>query len=262
MKGAPLRPHRFLGLTLAALLLAVSACGGSGDGGDAGDQASDKSSASQEQDGASATEPDLEGIPDVVAEVNGEELGKAEFVDTYTAQFQQMAMQAQSSGQPVDQDQLKKQVVDNMINGELLVQEAEERGHNASQERTDRALEALAQQNGMKSTDEFVAALEKQGMDRETIESEVQKQVKIDQLVASAGGDTEPTEKELRALYDDVKKQQEQAGAEGGQGGQKLPPYAKVKPQLADQLKSQKESEAVNALVGELRKKADIQIHL
>ena len=137
MKGAPWRPHRFLGLTLAALLRAFSACGGSGDGGDAGEQASDKSSASQEQDGASATEPDLEGIPDVVAEVNGEELGKAEFVDTYTAQFQQMAMQAQSSGQPVDQDQLKKQVVDNMINGELLVQEAEERGYSASQQRTD-----------------------------------------------------------------------------------------------------------------------------
>jgi peptidyl-prolyl cis-trans isomerase SurA len=240
----------------------VSACGTDDKAGDqAGVKSSDKANASQQQGDASATEPDLEGIPDVVAEVNGEELSGAEFVDTYTAQFQQLAMQAQSSGQPVDQDQLKQQVLDNMVNGELLVQEAEDRGFDASQQRTDRALQELAEQNGLKTTDEFVAALEKQGMERETIESEVQKQVKIDQLLASAGGDTKPTEQELRALYDDVKKQQEQAGTEGG-SGQKLPPYAKVRSQLADQLKSQKESEAVSRLVEDLREKADIQTHL
>jgi peptidyl-prolyl cis-trans isomerase SurA len=257
-----LRPHRILGLTLAAALLVVSACGGE-DGGGTGDSASSQESSSQESNGeesqGAASEPDLSDVPDVVAEVNGEELGKDEFVDNYEAQFQQMSMQAQSSGQPVDQEQLKQQVVDNMVNGELLVQEAEDRGFDASQQQTDKALQDLAKQNGLKSSEEFVAALEKQGMDAETVQSQVEEQVKIDQLLASTGGGSEPSEKDLRAFYDDLKKQQEQAG---GQGGQKIPPFDQVKSQLADQLKSQQEQQAAGALIQKLRKDADIEVHV
>jgi hypothetical protein len=261
-KGVPfLRPHRILGLTLAAALLAVSACGGDDDSN--GDAASSQESSSQESSSGesqgASSEPDLSDVPDVVAEVNGEELGKDEFVDNYEAQFQQMSMQAQSSGQPVDEEQLKKQVVDNMVNGELLVQEAEDRGFDASQQQTDKALEDLAQQNGLKSSDEFVAALEKQGMDAETVQSQVEEQVMIDQLLASTGGGSEPSEKDLRAYYDDLKKQQEQAG---GQAGQKIPPFDKVKSQLADQLKSQQEQQVAGALIQKLRKDADIEVHL
>jgi peptidyl-prolyl cis-trans isomerase SurA len=261
-KVSPLRLRRYLGLPLAAALLVVSACGSDGDSGDAAgsDQGSSQSdSQSGEQSGGSsaAAEPDLSDVPDVVAEVNGEELGKQEFTDNYTAQFQQASMQAQSSGQPVDEEQLRQQVVDNMVNGELLVQEAEDRGFDASQAQTDKALADLAQQNGMKSPDELVAALKKQGMDAETVQSQVEEQVKIDQLLAAEGASEKPTEKELRAFYDDLAKQQKQAGQQ-----QKLPPFEKVRPQLEQQLASQQQSKVASDLVGQLRKQADIEIHV
>jgi peptidyl-prolyl cis-trans isomerase SurA len=256
---------RTLGPALAALLLALSACGSDDESGkdaaaseesSSADSGSESESSQDEQD--SGPQPNLDEIPDVVAEVNGTEIAKDQFVDAYTPQYQQMAMQSQASGEKVDEKGLQKQVVDNLVNTELLVQEADSRGIEASQEQTDETLTSLAQQNGMKSSDEFVAALEKQGMDPETIESQVQDQVVIEELLAEEAGDTEPTEQELRALYKTLKTQQAQAGGKG----QKVPPFNKVKPQLEDQLKSQKESEVAGGLIDSLRKDADIEIHI
>lgn len=253
-KGVPaVRFNRLLGPILAVLLLTLAGCGGSDGGGDAGDAASDKQSES------AGAQPDLEGVPDVVAEVNGEEIGKDEFSDVYTQRFEQMAAQSQTTGQAVDQDQLKQQVVDSLVNAALLVQEADDRGFSATGKQTEQELGDLAEQNGMKSADEFVAALEQQGMERATIESQVQDQIRIEGLLAEVGGDKEPGEKELRALYQQVKAQQ---GQSGGQGGQQIPPFAKVRSQLVDQLKSQQESEVANTLIEDLRKKADIQVHI
>src|SRR5699024_12163376 len=68
-------------------------------------------------DQAEMPEPDLEGIPDIVADVNDGEVTKEDFEATYQQQFQQMAMQAQMSGQnmdEIDQDELKEQTADGL----------------------------------------------------------------------------------------------------------------------------------------------------
>ena len=55
-----------------------------------------------------------------------------------------------------------------------------------------------------------------------------------------------------------MKAQQAQAGGQG----QKIPPFEQVKPQLAQQLKSQKESQVAGGLLDELRKDAEIEVHI
>ena len=83
----------------AAAVLTLGACGGADGGGEQAPAATD--SAAQGQDpaasgeAASATEPDLSDVPDVVAEVNGEEITKDDFSGPYESQFQQQAMQSQ-----------------------------------------------------------------------------------------------------------------------------------------------------------------------
>lgn len=243
--------------------MAVSACGG-GEGDGAGDAA--EPSAGQEQgreqgQEQAAPEPDTEDVPDVVAEVNGEEIAKDEFVEAYELQFQQMAAQAQGSGEDVDQDQLKDQVLQSMITTELLVQEADRQEFSASDREVDRTLQQLAEQSGMESVDAFMAYLGEQGMDREEVETQVRTQVRVDKLVAAEAGDVEPTQKELRELYDQVVAQQEAAGSQGGEK-QEVPPFAQVRPQLEEQIRSQKQSQAAQALVGDLRERADIEVHL
>ncbi|MGH3307966.1 MAG: hypothetical protein ACRDOX_09790, partial [Nocardioides sp.] len=100
-----------LGHVLAAALLALTACGGSGSESDASGS-EEKSSESPSADSEQGPQPDLEGIPEVVAEVNGEEVTRDEFVSTYESQFQQASMQAQMGGEQPDEDALKKQVAE------------------------------------------------------------------------------------------------------------------------------------------------------
>lgn len=255
------RTRTVLGLVAAGAMLTLSACGGGdGDSASAGKEASasDSPSASASADASQGAEPDLAGIPDVVAEVNGEEVTKEEFVPVYESQFQQAAMQSQMSGQAPDEEALKKQTVDNLVDTELLTQEAESRGIEVSDEDVDAELTDLAKQNQMGSAEELLEAVAKNGLTEEQARAQVETQVLVEQLVADEDGDAEPTDKELRALYAQAKQQQ----AQSGQKGQKIPPFAQVRSQLAEQAKAEQVGKVAQALVDDLRKDADITINL
>ncbi|MDN5894818.1 MAG: SurA N-terminal domain-containing protein [Nocardioides sp.] len=254
------RSKTVLGVVLAAML-AFSACGGEGNDSDS-QGASEESSAQEKSEGGQQPEgPDLEGIPDVVAEVNGEEVTKEEFVATYEPQFQQAAMQAQMSGQKPDEDALKKQAVDSLVDTELLRQEADDRGISATEKDVDNTLTGLAKQNKMASAEEFLAALKKQGTSEDLVRSQVETRVVVEQLVEDEAGSVKPTEGELRKIYDDAVRQQKKAGKQGGQQ-QPIPPFAKVKSQLVQQATSDKQGKAAQALVKDLRKDAEINVNL
>src|SRR5699024_10439920 len=102
-------------LSLVLIIGILAACGA--------DNKEDKANDEQGE----MLEPNLEGIPDIVADVNDGEVTKEDFEATYQQQFQQMAMQAQMSGQNMDeieQDELKEQTADGLVGQELLMQEA------------------------------------------------------------------------------------------------------------------------------------------
>ena len=245
-----------LGLVLAVALLGISACGGGN--GDA-DGKAESSSASQEPAGGSA-EADVADVPDVVAEVNGEEIAKDEFVQAYELQLRQATTQAQSSGQEVDQDQLKEQVAQSLVSTELLVQEADDREITVSEKAVDQTLQELAAQNGLEDVDAFAAALEEQGLDRDEIDRQVRIQLRIERLVSDEAGTIEVSRQETRALYDQLVAQQEQAGQQSG--GQQLPPFPQVRADLEEQVRAQKENQVAQRLLRDLREAADIAVHL
>lgn len=258
-------PHRIravLGLVTAAALLSLSACGGGGGSdADASKSASaapsDSASPDAGADAGAGAEPDLEGIPDVVAEVNGEEVTKDEFVPIYESQFAQAAAQAQATGEAPDEDALKKQTVDDLVSTELLAQEADARGIEVSDEAIDAELEDLAAQNQLDSADELLAAVEAQGVSADQARDQVRTQLMVEELTADEGGPLEPTDKELRTLYAQVKKQAEQSGS-----ADQIPPFAQARDQLVEQATSQKVGEIAGKLVEDLRKDAEITINL
>ncbi|RKQ30792.1 SurA N-terminal domain-containing protein [Oceanobacillus halophilus] len=202
-------------------------------------------------------EPDLEDIPEVVAEVNGQEISKEDFVSTYQGQFQQAAMQAQFSGQELDQELLKEQMVESLIGQELLIQEADNRAFDVSDEEVNETLDQLAQQSGLESQDDLLSALQEQGMEEQEIMSLIKVQVKVDKLIAEESGDIEPTEEELQEAYDQIIAYQEQMESE-----EELPSFDEMKPDLEAQVKSQKESEVTQTLVDKLRDEAEVTINL
>ena len=83
----------------------------------------------------------------------------------------------------------------------------------------------------------------------------------VERLVTDEIGDVEPSNAELRKLYDEAVQQQKQAGKQGGQE-QPIPPFGKVKDQLVEQATSEKQNKAAQSIVKKLRKDADITINL
>ncbi|MCM3612205.1 SurA N-terminal domain-containing protein [Planococcus sp. MERTA32b] len=248
-----------LSLLIGASVMVTAACGNEDDNTNEEETATEEQAA--EENGETAEqpempEPDLEGVPDVVAEVNGEEIMKEEFENAYVGQFQQMAMQAQMSGQEVDQAQLKGQIAESLVSQRLLVQETEKREIEASEEEVNETLTVLAEQNGMASSDEFLAALEEQDLSEEEVRDQVSSQVKVDKLITEETGDTEVSEEEIQEFYDQVKAQQEEMG------GEEVPPLEDIQSELEAQLLQQKENEAVQTLVAELREGAEVTVNI
>jgi len=239
------------GVAMTLSLAGLAACGGSD-----GDKAdSPKASATP-----AAEKADLTGIPAVVATVDGQEITKKDFVAAYENQFAQAQQTAATSGTPVDQDALKKQTADSMVSNKLLVAEADKRKFKASDADIDKAIADYATQAGAADPAAYLKQLADQGLDEAQVRTEIGSQLKLDQLLAEEAGDKEPTEAELQAIYDAAVAQQDPATAEDPT--QAIPPFEEVKDQVKEQAVSQKQSEAADKLLTELKKTAKITVNL
>lgn len=250
-------------LTIIGSLLLLTACNGDEEAAeDTGSAEEAEAPQSKGEEGAAAEqpempEPDLEGVPDVVAEVNDTKIEKAEFEEAYNMQFQQMAMMSQMSGEEVNQDDLKKQVADGLVSQELLIQEADNRELEVTEEDTNGVLDSLVEQNGMESQEDLFAAFEEQGMPKDEVMTQVDMQVKVDKLIAEEAGDIEPSKEEMQEIYDAQVAQMEQMETE-----EEPPSFEELEPQLKEQVEMQKEGEAAQALVADLKESADVTMHL
>ena len=203
-------------------------------------------------------EADVSDVPDVVATVNGEDISKDEFTQIYESQFQQMAMQQQSTGEEVDQAALKQQVAEQLVDNHLLLQGASEAGIEPTDEDIDATLEEIAQQNGLGSADEVVSTLEQQGMSEEDVREDAASQHMLTAYIEQEADIEEPSEEELQAQYDQLVEQQSQAGGESSE----VPPFEDVQDQLAQQTVAQQQNEAATTIAGELRESGDVTINL
>ncbi|WP_193103230.1 SurA N-terminal domain-containing protein [Brachybacterium sp. FME24] len=251
-----------------AAIVALTGCSddqaaptGASDGGGQPPAASDGGGsplAGSDGGGQAAPEADVSDVPDVVAEVNGEKIAKDEFVTAYESQFQQAAMQQQSTGQEVDQTELKKQVANQLVDNRLLQQAAGDAGIEATDADIDATLEEIAAQNNMGSADEVIAALEQQGMSEEDVRSDAASQFTLTTFIEQEADVKEPTDEELKAQYDELVAQQSQAGGQQSE----VPPFEEVKDQLAQQAVSQQQNEAATEIASGLREQGDVTVNI
>ncbi|MGC2976149.1 SurA N-terminal domain-containing protein [Brevibacterium sp. FAM 25378] len=261
-----MRTNRWLlGLAMSVSVVALAACGSQND------EATPKesSAAAEQSPGADSAQdqqgqqgkPNTKDIPKVVAEVNGEKITKDEFVPLFETQYQQMQMQAQQSGQPVDEKDLKKQTAENLVSTEVLTQEADKRDISVTDKDVDKGLKESAQ-SGQMSEKDFLKSMQDQGMDEKKVRSELKNQLKIEGLIDDEYGEFEVSGEEIGQAYEQAKAQQEQMAQQGGQGQQEVPPIDEMRPQLKEQVKQQKSTEATQKYAKKLRKQADVTIHL
>lgn len=207
-----------------------------------------------------ATTPDVAGIPDPVAEVDGVPISKIEFVETYEGQFSQAAAQAATTGQPVDQALLKEQTLTGMVSTELLSQAADKHKLTASKKETDAALAEIAKSSSLTPA-KFLEAMKKQGVDAKLVDEQLVRQVKIQKLIKEMFDPFTATDEEVRKAYDAAVQAQQQSDAATG-AKTKTPPYKDVKATFKKQALDQKENTAVQSLIDDLRAKAKVVSHL
>lgn len=206
-------------------------------------------------------EPDLDDVPDVVAEVNGEDIAKEDFEAMFMEQFQQQAMYAQMTGEEVNEDELKEQVVDSLIDQQVFFQEADKRFPEASKDGVDELLEELMAGAEVDSKEDLIAMYEENGVTEEDLMENIELQVRINQLMDEDIGEVEIKDKDIEEAYDEMVAQQEAAN-EGAEEPEEIPELDEVKDAIADNLKQQKEAEAFQVIIDDLRDQADIKVHM
>jgi peptidyl-prolyl cis-trans isomerase SurA len=267
-------PHTVLAALALAGTLVLSACaGGSADGAGsdapAATTAPDAAGGTAAPDAAGETaavgqEVDLEALPDPVAEVNGEPISRQDLVQALEPELARTQAQG---GMPVDEVALRDAVLDNLVSLELVRQEAQRLDLEATEQDVDAELDALAAQNGMGSGEEFLTALEAQGVSEEQAREEVAALVLFDGILADRGGVPEPTEQELRDYYEQVTGQpaDEEPGEDGAAATDdpaQLPGFEQIRDQLEEQLTQQQEQERLTAILEELRQEAEVELRV
>ena len=84
------------------------------------------------------------------------------------------------SGEEPDEEALRKETADNLVDTELLLQEAESRGLEVTDEAVDAELADLAEQNGMASAEELLEAVEEQGVSADQAREQVETQALVE----------------------------------------------------------------------------------
>ncbi|WP_232531861.1 SurA N-terminal domain-containing protein [Microbacterium halophytorum] len=214
-------------------------------------------SAAKESTETAAPEAGLEGLPDVVAVVNGEEIGLDEYTEAYESQMSQAEAMQQQSGQEVDQDLVKQQAAELLVNNVLLTQAAADAGIEATDEGTDKVLEELAAQAGLGSVDEVIAAFDEHGVSEKEVREDAAGQFVIDEYVEEKTDVAEPTDAELKQQYEQLVEQSKAAGGEA-----EVPAFDDVKAQLKEQTVSQDRNAQIQKVIDGLRESGDVEIKI
>lgn len=252
--------------SMAISLSVIAACGGESEE-EAGSDEEQEQQESAESEGQEAEQPqepevNLDDVPDVVAEVNGEEITKDEFETAYTTTLSMFSMQGMNLEEQ-DEDgemeaELKASTAEQLVGQRLLVQEAENRDYEADSEEVDEIIDQQKEQ--FENDEDYQAALEEQGFTEDDFRAQIEESLRVEQLIDEESEGIEVSEDEID---EQIVALEEQQAAIAEQAGEDAPEaQTPERDQVEEEVLAEKENERVQELVTELRDDADVTIHL
>lgn len=185
-----------------------------------------------------------------VARVNGTDIVRGEYDKNYASLEQSLKAQGTDTTAPEIQEQMKKQVIDSLVNEELLFQTATKAGYSSNDEDVQKEYDSLATQLG--SEDALKNQMAAVGLTEEALRADISRRLTIQAYLLATVDPAElaVTDEEVKGFYDSVQPTE----------GQELPPFEDVSDQIKQQLASQKEQEAVAKVLETLRADASIEV--
>lgn len=186
----------------------------------------------------------------VVATVNGEKIYRNEY-DKNIARMEEGAMQQGANvTDPAIQEQIKKQVLQSLVDNILLISAAEEADITVTDDEVKAKYDELVTQIG--GEEELEKQLASIKLPIEELQSNIRDRVLVDKYfeqVADTKNITASPE-EVEAFYKTLSSQSSSETP--------LPPFDEIKSQLEQQIISQKQQEAITKIVEDIRSKATI----
>ncbi len=168
----------------------------------------DQNSDAQTGESTAKTTASGNGNSGPAAVVNGEKISQKEFeqlLNYFRYQYMQQGMQIQGP----QLEQLKKMVLESLIDNELLYQIAKEEGYGPSEEQLEAELKKT--KGRFADEDSYKKALEQQGLSEDELKQELAKQMTKAEFEEDQFGDqTSVDSSEVKAFYEDNPKQFEQ----------------------------------------------------
>ncbi len=195
---------------------------------------------------------------DVAIRVNDTTFSYNDFdniVNQVTKEFEMYGMQA-------SEEEIKEQAIDRAIQEALLVQYADEKELEATQQEIDSEFEELMMMYGAQSEEEFLTELEMQGIEgRKQVDKLIALEVKIGKLIENYKEDVEISDEEMQSAYENFKQQAE--GLEGVEGmDQEIPSFEEMEDDLRNNLIQERVTPLLLEKIEELKELADIEIFI
>ncbi|WP_424237805.1 SurA N-terminal domain-containing protein [Bhargavaea ginsengi] len=190
---------------------------------------------------------------ETVAVVNDQEILGSQYNNTIAALQGQMQQMGQDPTSKEAAEQIKTQTIDSLVGQTLLLQEADQKGYQASESDINKKLDEVKGQ--FKTEKEFDAALEQSGMDMKTLETQIAEDIQLQQYVEKELPAGEVTDEEIQTAYD-------QFAEQGKSADQEVPKLEEMKPQIEQSLQQQKQQEQLAQQVEKLKENAKIDIKI
>lgn len=262
-RSSRLSTKPLLSLVLSMILLVAAACGEKDEETEKGQVGQEAEPTNEAEETATDTpdqsdlpDPDLEDIPSIVAEVNGDAIAKEEFAELYVSTLHTYALQGLNVEKQDDgelEQQIKEQTIETLIGQTLLIQEANNRSLTASQDEIEKRWTSFKEQ--FASEEEFHQALQKENYTEKNLKEDIKNQIKVEKLVEDEASDINVSEEELREMYEELNHGQSSEESSS-------PSFEESKDQLKQQILEQKEGRHIQKLVEDLRQSGSVSVYL
>lgn len=155
-------------------------------------------------------------------------------------------------------EQLRQQIINELVQEEVLLQSAKEKGYDVSEEIIAEEIEQIKAQ--FPSDEDYQIALEQSQLTEEELKQMIVSELQIEQFLKGEIAEVTVTDEEIQQMYDQYLAQHEDQGEEGTENEQEFPSFEEAKPQIEAQLKQQKEQEQFSQLLEQLMANSEIEI--
>ena len=189
----------------------------------------------------------------IVAIVNEEEVIGEEYNSVLTIIQSQMQQAGQDPSSEEAAEQVKKQVLDTLVNQKLILQKAKEAEIKASTSEIDEEFLTYEEQFGGEK--EMKKALKDQGMDEKILKEKIAEFIITEKYLAKVAPAGEVTDKEIKEYYDQV-------AAKSKEAGQELPPLEESSKEIQTILEQQQQQKLFVTHIEELKEDAKVEFKI